>query len=342
MNQFLQLKDSERREAFLAAEENYDQKSQAYIIEKDFWVTAVLEILYTKVAPKLSGICEQPFIFKGGTSLSKCFNLIDRMSEDIDLSLSLKLLNKNEVTRHVTAGRNYHHRIAKEIDAAAEIFVEKTLLQPLKKHLEELDERIEVYIEDCEPLNISIQYPSLFDDSEIKSVQPRVLIETGGRSQNVPVVNVSITHILGSVIPQLADQDFEVIALAPERTILEKMFGVHTNLTQEKLLPKYARHLYDIVKLNEENRSWCTNKELFLSHVEFSDLNYKTHQDSCDTARTGPIKLSPNSEKMVKHYSTDWESMADMFPYSVLPYTFDELIARIKVIEESVNDAFYS
>ncbi|UIP29277.1 hypothetical protein [Photobacterium sp. TLY01] len=61
-----------------------------------------------------------------------------------------------------------------------------------------------------------------------------------------------------------------------------------------------------------------------MNHVEFSDIHYRTHQGSCDSARTGPMKLCPQDEPMLEHYRNDWESMADMFPLSRLPYTFDD------------------
>ncbi|MDT8793947.1 nucleotidyl transferase AbiEii/AbiGii toxin family protein [Vibrio cholerae] len=92
MSKYLELSASEKREALLAAEEQHVSKLPAYIIEKDYWVTQTLNILYTKIAPTFSEKCDKPFLFKGGTSLSKGYSLINRMSEDIDLSFSLNLL----------------------------------------------------------------------------------------------------------------------------------------------------------------------------------------------------------------------------------------------------------
>lgn len=89
MNPFFNENDAGRLEALLAASEAHPQKLPAYIIEKDFYVTCILQILYLELALKFTSICPAPFIFKGGTSLSKCHSLISRMSEDIDLSFSM-------------------------------------------------------------------------------------------------------------------------------------------------------------------------------------------------------------------------------------------------------------
>lgn len=78
-NQFLELSEDDQRLAYLDAALNL--KTEAVILEKDFWVSWLLGLLFTlpKLAPHL--------VFKGGTSLSKVFGVIDRFSEDIDLCL---------------------------------------------------------------------------------------------------------------------------------------------------------------------------------------------------------------------------------------------------------------
>lgn len=56
------------------------------ILEKDYWVCFVLNYLFSKCKWK------DAVTFKGGTSLSKCFNLIERFSEDIDLILDWRVI----------------------------------------------------------------------------------------------------------------------------------------------------------------------------------------------------------------------------------------------------------
>ncbi|EMW1015380.1 nucleotidyl transferase AbiEii/AbiGii toxin family protein [Serratia marcescens] len=340
MNSFFQENDDGRREALLAAQQAHPQQLPAYIIEKDFYVTCILHVLYVDIAPGFMKRSAIPFVFKGGTSLSKCCNLINRMSEDIDLSFSMDLLTSSEVSRYPIRSRKKMEKEADEIDVKARNFVLEELIGPLTKSLQAFDKRIEIKIENDEPLHIGIHYPSVIEQGN--AVLRRVLLETGSLSQNNPVGNIEISHMLGECIPNFEEPKFSVAYLMPERTLVEKIFGVHCNLSNGNPKPKYARHLYDILKLHERDSTWCENKKLLLDHVEFCDIHYRTNLDYCTTARNGPLRLCPTDSDMLNHYQKDWEEMADMFPNSNLPYSFDELLSDIKKIETHINAFYYT
>jgi len=341
MSEFLKLDADERREALLAAEVAHESNLPAYIIEKDYWVTITLKILYLIIAPKYSKKSSIPFVFKGGTSLSKCFKVINRMSEDIDLSLSLELLGHDAVVKQKDVSRKKLQQAANEIQDSAKKFVAENLLQQITDELEKLDGSVNISLEE-NGLDIGIYYPkALPEDNYGTGVLPRVLLETGGLSDDNPTEVVQIHHMLGESVESLDDGNFEVVALAPVRTMLEKMFGVHTNLTQRKEQDKYARHLFDIIQLNQLFPDWVKSSDLFFAHVDFSDANYKTHQASCDTARNGPIKLCPDCVEMAAHYKSDWDKMSDMFPGGELPYTYEKLIEAVNIVEGKANEKFY-
>ena len=84
------LNNKDRVDLFLAA--GTETGLPAYVVEKDYYVTLVLKLLFEQLKPDCLGKTATPFMFKGGTTLSKVFGCIDRMSEDIDLSLDMKLL----------------------------------------------------------------------------------------------------------------------------------------------------------------------------------------------------------------------------------------------------------
>lgn len=329
---------------FKTAEGNHPLGYPAYIIEKDFWVTQTLLAIYNEIAPGLNEHSSEPFIFKGGTSLSKCYNLINRMSEDIDLSIALDLLGCERVIKKKGDSRKSRRQEAAAIDDIAKEFVRDKLYPNLTSLLKAMDQRIIVEISDEKPLDISIYYPkSLTDDDYGGAVQPRVLLETGSLSLNDPTEIKSIQHMLGECIEDLKDDGVEmnVVALSPQRTMLEKIFGVHVSLTQKRGRPKYARHLYDIAMLYTSNPDWCKDKTLFLDGVDFSDVHYKTHEESCISAETGPIILVPTDEETHEYYRNDWLSMADMFPSGNLPLSFDELIEKMRGIQNEINESFY-
>lgn len=330
---------------FKTAENSHPLGYPAYIIEKDFWVTQTLLAIYNLIAPSLSNRSSDPFIFKGGTSLSKCFGIINRMSEDIDLSIALDLLGCSRVVKREGDSRKSRRREAEAIDDIAKRFIKDEFYPEINTILTQMDARIIVEIADEKPLDISIFYPkSLTEDDYGGAVQPRVLLETGGLSLNNPTEIRSIKHMLGECIETLEDEDVEinVLSLSPQRTMLEKIFGIHVNLTQNSRRPKYARHLYDIVMLYDADQDWCKDKTLFLDGVDFSDVHYRTHEASCNSAETGPIILVPVNDETREYYRSDWSSMADMFPGGNLPFSFDELIERTKVIENVINDVFYN
>ncbi|ENP8454819.1 nucleotidyl transferase AbiEii/AbiGii toxin family protein [Photobacterium damselae] len=342
MSKYLELSASEKREALLAAEGQHESKLPAYIIEKDYWVTQTLNILYKKIAPTFSEKCDKPFLFKGGTSLSKGYRLINRMSEDIDLSFSLNLLGCQPIDLEKFTSRKARQAEALVIDTKAEELIKKHLINQLTEHLQALDPEVKIEIESDAPLNIAIYYPKALNEDEYGSAaQQRVLLETGGRSDNHPDKFVEINHMLGEAIPELLDDGFDVLTLSPERTILEKMFAIHTNHVKGSLADKHARHLYDIIAIDSNYPDWCTNRALFEVVVNFCDIYYKWHADSCSTAMKGPLMLTPQNQDMTDKYKKDWESMADMFPRAELPYSFDDLIDNVKLIEVKANSSFY-
>ncbi|QGS60575.1 nucleotidyl transferase AbiEii/AbiGii toxin family protein [Shewanella algae] len=341
MNPFFQENDINRREALLAASEIHPEKLPAYIIEKDFYVTSILQILYVEIAPQLVSQCQEPFIFKGGTSLSKCYGLIARMSEDIDLSFSMELFGATEINRQPMRGRGKMHDEAQAIDNTAREFVKDVLIELITNSLMKLDKRFRVEIESDEPLNLAIFYPSVIEEGEKDAVLRRVLLETGSLSQNNPVEKIHISHMLGDYIPGFKEAAFPVVALKPERTLLEKMFAVHCNLMAETKRPKYSRHLYDILKLHNTDNSWCENKEMMDELVEFCDIHYKIPKAQCNSARQGPLILSPTSQEMLKHYEKDWLAMSDMFPFGTLPSSFEVLLNNIRTLEAHVNKVYY-
>lgn len=290
------------------------------------------------MVPLYSSKCEKPFIFKGGTSLSKGYNLINRMSEDIDLSFSLELLDSEPIIPHEQESRKSLNRRAIEIDEKAEIFIKNLFIQDLDTKLSKLDSRITISIESEKPLNIAIYYPKSLDEDEYgSSVQSRVLLETGGRSENDPLEEVKINHMLGNTIKVLKDDEFSVTMLSPARTLFEKAFGIHTNNIKQNVPDKHARHLYDIIQIYNYKPEWCQNNELLERVITFSENYYKWHKESCDSAKKGNLIIVPRNEVMIKKYKDDWDKMEDMFYGSQFPYTFDELLEKLEVVETQIN-----
>ena len=150
MYRIVKYSEDERRILF----RNTSQKMNIHeaIIEKDFWVCLILDYLFHK--------CEysKVFTFKGGTSLSKCYGLIHRFSEDIDLILDWRTLGYtiNEPWKERSSTKQ--DAFNKEVNHRAEDFLRDTLLPILKKDITILNK----YINTIKPIlqRISPKYNS--------------------------------------------------------------------------------------------------------------------------------------------------------------------------------------
>jgi predicted nucleotidyltransferase component of viral defense system len=212
-------------------------------IEKDWWVTMALNASFS-----LS--YSENIVFKGGTSLSKAWNLIERFSEDIDLAIDRKFFGfDGEISK--TQIKNLRKQSCE--------FISTTFLTDLTKKLIEWKA-----IDDCkliaqplkdsdkDPQVIEIHYNSIIDTSEY--LPQRVLIEVSSRSLMEPSEERKINSILSENFSQqsFATVPFAIRTVLPERTFLEKIFLLHEEFSQEvdKIrIDRLSRHLYDLEKL---------------------------------------------------------------------------------------------
>ena len=212
-------------------------------IEKDWWVTLALNASFSLPYSK-------NIVFKGGTSLSKGWNLIERFSEDIDLAIDRKFFGfDGDISK--TQIKNLRKQSCE--------FISTTFLADLTKILTEwkaIDEckliAQPVKDSDKDPQVIEIHYNSVIDTSEY--LPQRVLIEVSSRSLMEPIEERQINSILSEIFPQqsFVTVPFAIPTVLPQRTFLEKIFLLHEEFSQdaEKIrIDRLSRHLYDLEKL---------------------------------------------------------------------------------------------
>ena len=196
---------------------------------------------------------ELPFaeelLFKGGTSLSKGRNLIERFSEDIDLAID---------RRYLGFEGNLSNTQVKKLKRAACIFVSGELHDALTNKITALElTEVTLTVQEYKdpntgPLNIELIYKSLVNDAAY--LQPRVLIETGARSLMEPTEKRMIQSIVSRSFAnrEFVDQPFAVDTVLPKRTFLEKAFLLHEEFQKpiERIrVNRLSRHLYDLDRL---------------------------------------------------------------------------------------------
>ena len=213
-----------------------------YAVEKDWWVVQTLSALFEMEIGKY-------LIFKGGTSLSKAWRLIERFSEDIDLAFDRSYLGyAGELTRtqikklRRETGKYISEELAKKIETR----LKEKGLTDIKVNF------IKQVASDADPVKVEIHYPNVIEYPGY--VQPRVLLEFSSSSLTEPneirtFDSLLDTHYLES---DFAEQPIDIPTAIPERTFLEKIFLLHEEFHRphDKIrVDRQSRHLYDVYQL---------------------------------------------------------------------------------------------
>lgn len=218
------------------------------IVEKDYFVTETLR--------RIACGFEDAVIFKGGTSLSKGWGIIDRFSEDIDLYVA-------PLAQEESTGQRF-----------AEIAETVNGFPGFRGRSGRLDKGFASWIEE-------FTYQSQFED--LRAIRPVVLLESGIQSADQPTETVPLTSILSSVLDAagvpVTTEDripFSMRLLHFRRTFVEKLFTLHSRVErarmQGKSLGRDARHYYDLAMLLQQER---TREMLFSSEYEMLCAQYR-------------------------------------------------------------------
>lgn len=326
---FYNLSDADKLEIFTSVA--YTTGLPAFVIEKDWWVVRTLEAVFqTQIAPHT--------VFKGGTSLSKAWQLISRFSEDIDLALDKKFLGFSDELKSKKA--------VNKLRRASFTFISETFLpevqnQFVQNGLEIEIRQREVFTSDQDPLILEIYYPFIVDPSNY--MEPRVLVELGSRSQRVPFTIRQIKSIISETLEDVrfADDAIEVPSVNPERTFLEKLFLLHEEFQRPKekiRVDRLSRHLYDIHQISKTDHASraIEDRELFKSIVEHRKIY--TYLSGVDYTSHYPPNLNPiPPDGIIETWAKDYSVMrTEMIHGDSLD--FDQLLVEIEALLERIND----
>jgi hypothetical protein len=278
-------------------------------------------------------------VFKGGTSLSKGWDLIERFSEDIDLAIDRKFFGfEGDITKT---------QIRKLRKQSCE-FISKEFLKDLTQTLTNWGVIIECELfaqpvtdSDKDPQVIEIHYNSVVDTSEY--LPQRVLIEVSSRSLMEPTEKREINSIISANFPKLdfATDTFSIPTVLPQRTFLEKVFLLHEEFSQEPekiRIDRLSRHLYDLERLMDTQHGITAlqNKELYnniVAHREkfnpLKGIDYATH-----TPQT--IKIIP-PDTVMKDYEGDYLEMTKIMIYGE-SVNFKDLLNRMTELQNRINN----
>jgi len=333
MTEWLNLTDAERLISIQQASIKSGIATNA--IEKDWWVTLVLKALFqSEFAPHLS--------FKGGTSLSKGWHLIERFSEDIDVAIERSFLGfEEELTK---AG-------VKKLKRTACAFTSTHLKAALEKELTNLGvptgivavtaDPIRPDLPDTDPQTLRISYGSLLDP--VPYIADSVKLEVSARSLNEPAVELPIQSLLGEYMPGFpwSGESFLVHAVEPKRTFLEKIFLLHEEFLRPLdriVYERMSRHLYDIERLmgTEHAEAALSDYAYYNAIVEHRrHFIFKTGVDY-DTHHPTTISFIP-PEGILPAFEHDYALMREQMIYDENSRDFAAIFARLNNLLERVR-----
>ena len=307
-------------------------------IEKDWWVTVVLmAISKTKYSDLYS--------FKGGTSLSKGWNLIERFSEDADIAIKREgrfSINGDTKSQLAKVRRSSRHYITKELpeeltNILSQMGVYNFSVEPeISRFIEGKDIELRA---DTHPSVLYVNYKSVLPETS-EYILSRVKIEISCLSMNEPIEEKIISSFISEVKPDTDEVRVKFKTVLPTRTFLEKIFLLHEEFQKENPRSKrMSRHLYDLERLmdTEYGKDALNNKSLYDEIINHRSVYNKI--DGIDYEMHSPYTLDflPPSH-LIDEWRKGYEVMSDQFLYhQENRMTFEVLIERMKELLRRVR-----
>lgn len=273
------------------------------IIEKDYYVTLILKFLSEKI----------PFIvFKGGTSLSKCHNIIKRFSEDIDIAIDTEISKSQK--------KNIKQSI---IEVANFLELEITNIDETRSR-----NNYNKYI---------FAYKSVLE-SESSFLKSGVILETSYITISFPTEKKEVSSFIGNMMKTESPDFIETFGLSDftmktqciERTFIDKVFALCDYYLQNKI-SSHSRHIYDIYKI--------------LPKINFDENFYKLIFDVREVRKISPICISSDEKYKISEllkeiinkdiYKKDYENITEKILEESVDYE-TSITALKKIIEKDI------
>ena len=317
------------------------------IIEKDIWVCYVLEKLFS--IEELKG----KLVFKGGTCLSKAYGLIERFSEDIDLTIGRSYLNLKENLKK-------NKKIKSDIGHKAHDFVRVKIYELLKKVFEKDLEKnswsLNFSEEDEDKLTLLFQFPysenktlwdnAYFDSSNwsdetdsYKYIKPRIKLEFGAFGDDWPCEEKTIEPYAKKILPDFFNVS-QVKILDVKKNFIEKLLILHSiclRPIERPLKNHYSRHYYDVFCLIKSGIGKDSlNYPEILKSVKENKINFwnETWEPYENINPFSDIEIIPTQDLRLKELELDYEKMKEMF-FDKYP-NFLDIINELKKFEKSL------
>ncbi len=335
MTSFLQLSADERREALATAAGASGRP--VHLLEKDVYVVWALEVLFGATP------FAQHLVFKGGTSLSKAYQVIRRFSEDVDLTYDIRAIAPDLVEkaqRPIPSTRSQERVWTKEIKQRLIQWIEKEIAPLIADTA--LKQSLQVKVR-SEGESVFIEYDAIQRGTGY--VTPTVRLDFGARATGEPVEVRSIDcdaaqHLSGLTFPATESR-----VMRPERTFWEKATAIHVFCAQGAFRggSRFARHWYDITCLDKTGYAdkAINDSRLALDVAEHKGMFFRENAENGKmidyrAAVSGGLQLVP-SGKALEVLAEDYRHMvADRLLLDEAD-EFEKLLKHCSAIQERAN-----
>lgn len=334
---FFDLSEHDQREALEYA--RAETGRPAHLLEKDIWVVWALRALFE--SPLSADLT-----FKGGTSLSKVYKIIDRFSEDIDLTYDIRKLipdligegsdlpaSRSQAGKWTKAVR---HRLPEWITQSVQPVIQAALTR------DRLGARLELGGQDNDKL--FLHYPALARGTGY--VAPVVTLEFGGRATGEPHKVLRVSCDIAETLPELSFPTASPLVMSVARTFWEKATAAHVFCAQGRIRSeRYARHWHDLAAIARSHHFAAVMSD---RSVAAAVAHHKSHffieKDANGqiidyaAATTGHLKIVPEGEARVA-LAKDYAAMLADEVMVGDALSFDELLEACANLEVKVNRA---
>lgn len=309
-----------------------------HLLEKDIWVVWALSAIYgSALADKLT--------FKGGTSLSKVYKIIDRFSEDIDLTYDIRevvpdlLRDGNPIPVSSSQAKKITDRVRERLPQWIEGEVQPILLSALERDglrasLTLAGNEKEKLILTYEPIKVGTGYSA-----------PTIQLEFGGRATGEPHQRHTVACDMASAINGVEFPTAQPLVMAAERTFWEKATAAHVYCRQGRLRgERYSRHWYDLAAMANSGHAQAAtaDRELALAvaihkSMFFSEKDANEAPIDYKAAVNAGIQIIPHGHALAA-LAKDYAAMLDDGLLSTRQISFDDIISACVELQNNINN----
>lgn len=316
-------------------------KMSSVIVEKDFWVCWMLGLIFEMPPGRDS------FVFKGGTALSKVYEVIQRFSEDIDLSLAPAVLGVSEEEVATLTSRRKTDNWMEKLESRCAQWVRDQLQPGLERAIcDVLGHRengaawleYEVDVGSHSPV-LYFHYPCQFDKGSAY-IRRVVKLEFGSLTDQRPTGDHRVRPWLAKTLPEsMQDMGCQVIALDVSRAFWEKATILHAEHHRDldtPMPPRYSRHYADLAELAQSTHALAAVQDGPLRErvVIWKEQFFPRTWARYDLARPGTFRLLPPGKRLAE-LERDFLEMREMF--TGIPPTWSTILHTLRKLEEQIN-----